>query len=736
MALSRLASLAHSASGVRVRELLDESKISGGHREGWTTHGQRSLHQAVEFNKDEGALQALLELPEIDVNTRNNSGLTPLHVAALLNRESVAKFLLRREDLDVNPTTAFDLTPLHFAARLGRIGIVELLLADDRSNLDVKTTDDFTPLHLVAEGDGVCSDPYLVCRRGSVDQRCEVVRMILAEQDRRELRGLENEKDVLGRTAIHYAAENGCLQMVMEFLRSPSGQPDLNVVDAFGFTPLHLATQRGHVGVVELLLQARSIDINSHSTMRFGVGQVSMSNSNSPLVVQRLFRIYSHEEVVLETSINLTPLHIAAREGKLEIASLLLNSRVVNTLAVDSRGFTALHFAAAYGHTRVLKLLLEQSGIPVNACDLEGLTPLVHSVIRAHLEVVQSLLEYVRNTIQVPEQMVQLLTKLLAIATRHGVTHRAVALYLIDCIESLLETSLGKFQSTIVHWAAKNGNSELIELILPWRPDEANAMNEKKQTPLHVAATYGTIETVRSLCRENGWRLRAADVDKSGCIALNYAFERKGMYEMRNLLMRRADVKEYMDRVYSLEINTLNALFVGSALFASVTFMGWLQPPLGFQPDFNTPSKNSAAPPGSFLSFAVVEGNTNVRLFFIFNCLSFMFSLVTIFRGTEALASSRKRLVTGYVPRRMRSSVRQCFWYFVLSTSFIIAAFDQAGRAVIPPGVDFGFLYILIQVVWASWGVWCILSARKHIQRRLRQWWATWGHFKVQEVGE
>ena len=139
---------------------------------------QRSLHQAVEFNKDEGALQALLELPEIDVNTRNNNGLTPLHAAALLDREPVAKFLLRREDLDVNPTTAFDLTPLHFAARLGRTRIVELL-ADDRLNLDVKTTDDFTPLHLVAEGDGGCSDPYLVRRRVIEDQRCEVVRLIL-----------------------------------------------------------------------------------------------------------------------------------------------------------------------------------------------------------------------------------------------------------------------------------------------------------------------------------------------------------------------------------------------------------------------------------------------------------------------------------------------------------------------------------------------------------------------------
>jgi ankyrin repeat protein len=218
----------------------------------------------------------------------------------------------------------------------------------------------------------------------------------------------------------------------------------------------------------------------------------------------------SHEEVVLETSIELTPLHIAAREGNLEIASLLLNSGVVNALALDSRGFTALHFAAAYGHTRVLELLLVQSDAPVNVCDFEGLTPLFHSVIGAHLEGVKSLLK------RVPEETMQLLTKLLALATQHGVTHRPVALHLIGCIESLLQKSHGKFDSTIIHWAARKGDAELIELILPWRPDDANARNKKKQTPLHLATLYGTIETVRSLCSENGWRLRATDQDESG----------------------------------------------------------------------------------------------------------------------------------------------------------------------------------------------------------------------------
>jgi hypothetical protein len=133
---------------------------------------------------------------------------------------------------------------------------------------------------------------------------------------------------------------------------------------------------------------------------------------------------------------------------------------------------------------------------------------------------------------------------------------------------------------------------------------------------------------------------------------------------------------------------------VGSALIASVTFTGWLQPPLGVQPNFNYPSKDLAAPPGSFLSFAVVDGNSYVKIFFICDGMSFFFSIWMIMHGTTAVAMSYKFLVIGYMPHNMRFRVLGCFVMFFLAAYFLLFAFFAAGLAIIPPDAQSIIKYV------------------------------------------
>lgn len=218
MSLARLASVAHSASEADIRRHLEQATVVGEGLYGWSFHGVQALYRMIEFNEDHGALQALLERSEIDVNCRNKDGLTPLHVAALKNREVAVRLLIERRDLDVNATADFDLTPLHLAARLGHTQVLRQLFEDDsRLFLHAKTLHDFSALHLVAEGDEKFLDPYMNSR-ASVEQRSMVVRMLRTEQEKRGLIGLEHFMDVFGRTALHYAAINGYVEMVWELL--------------------------------------------------------------------------------------------------------------------------------------------------------------------------------------------------------------------------------------------------------------------------------------------------------------------------------------------------------------------------------------------------------------------------------------------------------------------------------------------------------------------------------------
>ena len=723
MPLDRLANVAHCAGEGEVRQLLEESLQIGEGTYGWTFYGVQALYRMIEVNENIGALYALLERAEIDVNCRNKDGLTPLHVAALKNREFAVKLLMERSDLDVNATADLDLTPLHLAARLGHVRVLKQLFNDDsRLFLHARTLHDFSALHLVAEGDEEFLGPYLNSRRGSVDQRTAVVALLRAEQEKRGLIGFEHFRDVVGRTALHYAALNGYVEMVRELLEFPYLNP--NTMDSYGFTPLHLAVRKGHVNVACLLMQAHLIDLNCRSLSRHVRPQSVPLHSYRSYMMHLLYPVLCDSETSETRSSGVTPLHIAAGGSHFEILSNLLNSKCVNLNAVDSKGFTALHVGVVHGDVRVVKLLMDQPGIDLNCRDVQGMTPLLLAVVHCRLDVLKVLLGDASSIMHAPEKALQHSMNLLDIATRQSSGgHSVIADYLIDCLEESVKKS--EDNCSLMLWASKNGNIELTELILAWRPEAVNAVDKKRRTPLHLAIIHGHTDLVLGLCREQGWRLRAAEVDKTGAIPLDYAFELahecKEMREIQKLLLRRDDVKEYMDKIYRLDMNTMNALFVGAALFASVTYIAWMQPPLGFNEDYNYPLPSPPAPQDSFAVYAAI-GNINVRLFFIFNTIAFIFSLITIFRGIEALASNRKKLNLGYVSRLLRRSIRHCYWSFVLSTTFMIAAFEQAGKAIMPPN-EMWYMFVLMYVIWASWGLLVLLLARKHIKRNWKQWW-------------
>jgi len=131
---------------------------------------------------------------------------------------------------------------------------------------------------------------------------------------------------------------------------------DVDVRNKYGVTPLWIASEYGHIEVVELLLEAGS-DVNA-----------------------------------ARRTDGVTSLMISSQKGHIEVVKLILEAGGdVNTTERDGR--TSLWSASTAGHTDVVKLLLK-SGALVNAArKTNGATPLFMASLRGHNEIVKLLLE-------------------------------------------------------------------------------------------------------------------------------------------------------------------------------------------------------------------------------------------------------------------------------------------------------------------------------------------------------
>jgi hypothetical protein len=265
--------------------------------------------------------------------------------------------------------------------------------------------------------------------------------------------------------------------------------------------------------------------------------------------------------------------------------------------------------------------------------------------------------------------------------------------------------------NTPLHLAAINGHFHIVNKLLKLEAEvDLNGRNKKGQTALHFATIKCYPDVVKALCLAKE-RLRANLQDGNGKTCLQYAKERQQnrnskllersrfkfllerqrkekFEEITNRLMEHFDVKDFLERQYrdrQVFIDAANVLLVGGALIAGITFASWLQPPLGYTTDYQFPQSSLATPPGVFESFAAVELHYSLRLFWVFNTLSFFFAIGTVISGAKATFPD---LDTVFIVVALSSVRRELQWtslLLVCSVVTVLGAFVCAGFAVLPP---------------------------------------------------
>ena len=172
--------------------------------------------------------------------------------------------------------------------------------------------------------------------------------------------------------------------------------------------------------------------------------------------------------VAQSTTLGVQPLHMAAQEGHVEVASLLLRHGAP-CAATDRAGWSALHYAANHrwatwrgpidGQLAVIELLA-RAGADVDAGDGEGYT-CAHSAAQSG-----------------KTEIVRLLR---ALGARPDAT-----------------TVRGVMP---IHVAAEGGRAEVVDELLDWCPDLLEAEDLRGHRPLHHASYHGRADVVEVLLR-------------------------------------------------------------------------------------------------------------------------------------------------------------------------------------------------------------------------------------------
>nr|KAF6503852.1 ankyrin repeat domain 6 [Rousettus aegyptiacus] len=154
-----------------------------------------------------------------------------------------------------------------------------------------------------------------------------------------------------GRTPLHLAANKGHLSVVQILLKAGC---DLDVQDDGDQTALHRATVVGNTEVIAALIQegcALDRQDKAGNTALHLACQNSHSQSTRVLLL-------GGSRADLKNNAGDTCLHVAARYNHLSIIKLLL-SAFCSVHEKNQAGDTALHIAASLNHKKVVKILLE-----------------------------------------------------------------------------------------------------------------------------------------------------------------------------------------------------------------------------------------------------------------------------------------------------------------------------------------------------------------------------------------
>jgi len=395
----------------------------------WGVHARRETSKEVVslalqlFSQIESHISTKLLLVDLISRTDRHSGdipingplagFTGLHCASVFGITEVVASLMNQPNCDLSVRDFLGITPLIWTAICGQERVAKLLLERPTINPD--------------KPDGYFRQTALswAARKGHEG----IVRLLL------------------GWATAKPDGTDGWWGKTPRVLNKVRGRRYVNPnwQDKYSQTPILLAAEEGHGGVVQLLLGRKDI------------------KSDKP------------------DSDGRTPLYCAARNGHEEVAKILLERDDVSPDKSDKDGRTPLYCAALNAHEGVVKMLLEREGVNPNGPAGRRQTPLSCAAENGREGVVKTLLQ--RDDID-PNKPGNYGRTPFWWAAWNG--HEGVVRILLER-DNINPDKPDEYGRTPLCCAARNGHEGAVKILLERDDVSPDKLDDDGQTPLQGA---------------------------------------------------------------------------------------------------------------------------------------------------------------------------------------------------------------------------------------------------------
>ncbi|CAH0388511.1 unnamed protein product [Bemisia tabaci] len=283
---------------------------------------------------------------------------------------------------------------------------------------------------------------------------------------------LENDFDATilnedGLAPIHLAVQEGSLE-VLKILLSGEGRRQrlINLKNAKGLTPLHMAVLQEWASGVSLLLEAGADLVVTTSHDANTVLHLAAQKGNAKLINELLTVVEAKAIIDAKNKTHHTALMISVISGDTDSVEALLNHNA-DTLVTLPSNVTVLHLATQQGSSAVLEFLLSQdehkSKSLVNTREtITGTTPLHAAALRGYTDCVKCLLQ-------------------------HEADVYAKA------------SDVPYFGGTALHLASRKGHASVVKALVEHDKNLVGCYNTNRWYPLHIAARFGHRNCVKEI---------------------------------------------------------------------------------------------------------------------------------------------------------------------------------------------------------------------------------------------